>query len=565
MAFHYARYCFVPGCRSGTRSLRTYNRKNKIKNPSLFSAPKDPKLKQLWDLAICRKDRTLSRKDVVCEIHFKEDEIQRYYETLLANGEIHRLERTHPTLKKNAIPSIFPSLENQSDKRKRGCPVERLSVVLGTQDCDVGVMEPRPESEVKTELFDFQVLKEEAPNIVLPSDMWTVGVLKGNQVIFASWSEGETFEARKRVLVNAELQVKIFFGNVNAALDNMKEVHSLAEVSAFLIVIDQLKICSNKRTSNCLGYAIPSDVTEEETAAAFCRYCQKAEVYSFGLNNGNEDFDPDEVQNKKSMVLADKGVSPEGKPPPKRGVKKRLCGETHAVDSCEMVLGEEEGMMEELSPPPKMYSLTLPLHLLSHPPVDFISSTPSEENEGSEDTALPLNIKELLNVAHHIPMPSDAWTRGVVKGKRLIFASWKEGKVMEAEKRVVVDEDMSVKVVIGNITLALNEIRNVKKFEDVGRYLYIVDKMAKCNGVGTGRRAASCPGYFIPGQVCVMGFCLSRCAFCQGASEELMRIRRMKRGHEQVRAEVQEKAWKNLKKLSDLYPTMKKGAKASAP
>ncbi|XP_046394679.1 uncharacterized protein LOC124162252 isoform X2 [Ischnura elegans] len=551
----------------------------------------DLNLVPLWDKAIGRTDRRFVKTDVVCELHFKEDDIDKYWEVKgLPGGEVHRIEKKVFTLKKHAVPSIFPPPDvYNSSRKKKGCRTEDPFASPDPQECAISDMEgdsaeDSEASMVEPEIFDFQVLMKEALNIVLPSDMWTVGVLKGNQVIFANWSDGETVEAKKRVLIDEKLQVKIYFGSVNGILNNMKEVRSLAEVGAFLIVIDQLNICQSSRSPKCLGYTIPKDFAKKETSAEQCRNCQKAEKDSPTLDNEEEIVGRVGLQNKilrkpkssqlsghlhkkKRKVLRKKGVHPEGKHSPEGAIKKGVCDESCAVDNSDVESGEE-AEIEDWAPPPEWRSLATPLRLLSPPPEDFVrpAFSPSETvdkrmGEGSSS----LDIEALVRDVHRISLPSNSWTLGVLRKKRLVFACWKVGKVLEAEKRLVVNENLSVKVIFGNMILALDEIRNVTKFEDIGRYLYIIDKMSICNGIGTGRRAASCPGYFIPGQVRGNGFCLLRCAYCQGASEELMRIRRMKKGRGHVRAEAQGKVWKNLKMLSDLYPEMKKGAKILTP
>ncbi|XP_046395410.1 uncharacterized protein LOC124162800 isoform X5 [Ischnura elegans] len=571
---------------------------------------KDPKLLPVWNKAIGRTDRRLSETDVVCELHFKEEDIIRYWETSLPGGVVHRIKRDRCTLKKDAVPSIFPPLGTYKAMKKRGrwtekplaspnpqecavsdvedncaedCVPEEPFASANHEECAISDVEDHAASMVESELLDFQVLMKEALNVALPSDMWTVGVLKGNQVIFANWSDGETVEAKKRVLIDDKLQVKIYFGNVNAILNNMKEVHSLAEVGAFLIVIDQLNICQSSRSHKCLGYTVPKDFAKKETSAEQCHNCQKAEKDSLTLDNEEEIVNRVGLQKKifrkpkssqlsghlhkkKRKVLPEKGVSPEGKQCSEGATEKSLCDDSCAVDLSEMESGEEVEI-EEWAPPPEWRSLATPLRLLSPPPEDVVrpAFSPSEtiEKRMGEGTS-SLDIEALVRDVHRISLPSNSWTLGVLRNKRLVFASWKVGKVLEAEKRLVVDENLSVKVIFDNMILALDEIRNVTKFEDIGRYLYIIDKMSICKGIGTGRRSASCPGYFIPGQVRGVGSCLLRCAYCQGASEELMRIRRMKLGRGHVRAEAQGKVWKNLKMLSDLYPEMKKGAKTLA-
>ncbi|PNF36156.1 hypothetical protein B7P43_G10668 [Cryptotermes secundus] len=61
---------------------------------------------QLWDSIIQRNDRNLHQCDLVCSLHFKEEDIERYY-THIIDGQVVRIERGNPKLRKGAVPSVF--------------------------------------------------------------------------------------------------------------------------------------------------------------------------------------------------------------------------------------------------------------------------------------------------------------------------------------------------------------------------------------------------------------------------------------------------------------------------
>jgi hypothetical protein len=65
---------------------------------------------QVWNSIIQRSDRRLHKDDVVCSLHFKEEDIERYY-THVIDGQVVQIERGNPKLKKGAVPSVF-SYEN---------------------------------------------------------------------------------------------------------------------------------------------------------------------------------------------------------------------------------------------------------------------------------------------------------------------------------------------------------------------------------------------------------------------------------------------------------------------
>jgi hypothetical protein len=61
---------------------------------------------QLWDSIIQRNDRNLHEDDVVCSLHFKEKDVERYY-THIIDGQVVQIERGNPKLRKGAVPSVF--------------------------------------------------------------------------------------------------------------------------------------------------------------------------------------------------------------------------------------------------------------------------------------------------------------------------------------------------------------------------------------------------------------------------------------------------------------------------
>ncbi|XP_063934406.1 uncharacterized protein LOC135146177 [Zophobas morio] len=88
--------CFVPMCRTGYKGAT-----GKF---SLFRAPHDENLLQIWQRKIPRGDRNLTSRDVVCERHFTSSEIIKEWNS----GSI-SIPYKRPKLKHGAIPTIFPN------------------------------------------------------------------------------------------------------------------------------------------------------------------------------------------------------------------------------------------------------------------------------------------------------------------------------------------------------------------------------------------------------------------------------------------------------------------------
>lgn len=97
-------HCFVPGCKTGY--------KTRVKSaPKVSCSLFTPSAKNLvlWDKAIPRADRRLSRKDRVCELHFHPQHVIRQYECTVGSDTV-VIPRGRPLLHEDAVPCIFPNL-----------------------------------------------------------------------------------------------------------------------------------------------------------------------------------------------------------------------------------------------------------------------------------------------------------------------------------------------------------------------------------------------------------------------------------------------------------------------
>lgn len=98
-----AKHCFVPGCKTGYRSAKqTY---------TLFAVPQDPVRFEEWNRMIPRADMPLQAHSAVCERHFDERFVVRYYADVpVVNGVAAPMKRQRPALTNDAVPTVFPNL-----------------------------------------------------------------------------------------------------------------------------------------------------------------------------------------------------------------------------------------------------------------------------------------------------------------------------------------------------------------------------------------------------------------------------------------------------------------------
>ncbi|CAI6373515.1 unnamed protein product [Macrosiphum euphorbiae] len=123
-----SRNCFVPSRKELYPCNRSTNKLLGIRNKTLFEEPKDPKVLTQWIKAIPRSVRNLRpRIDCVCEKHFDETSLIKYFETKMADGSIKKIEKDRILLKENAVPSLFPDLPFYlSSKTKNGKQPDKI-------------------------------------------------------------------------------------------------------------------------------------------------------------------------------------------------------------------------------------------------------------------------------------------------------------------------------------------------------------------------------------------------------------------------------------------------------
>ncbi|KAJ8683993.1 hypothetical protein QAD02_019785 [Eretmocerus hayati] len=100
--------CIVADCDSG--SFRQERRSAQLnERMAFFKLPRDPELANQWKRALKFKEVCDQLKEKkICQRHFHDEDIVKYDEVLLPNGEIWRSERQHYRVRHGAIPFYSP-------------------------------------------------------------------------------------------------------------------------------------------------------------------------------------------------------------------------------------------------------------------------------------------------------------------------------------------------------------------------------------------------------------------------------------------------------------------------
>ncbi|XP_051169725.1 uncharacterized protein LOC127287050 [Leptopilina boulardi] len=173
--------CFIKHCDSGS--------KTQIKRDGCVRSFFKPSMKMLatWSEAIRRFDKTMNVTHKLCELHFKESDIDRYFECKLPNGNVDKILRDRPKLKEGAIPCVY--LEN----------INKLYPEIAVET-------------VEDDINGFEGILKHIKNCTLPSDNWSVQVTKNN-ILWIRVMEDESFSCR-RVILGRDLEVKLTCSHV---------------------------------------------------------------------------------------------------------------------------------------------------------------------------------------------------------------------------------------------------------------------------------------------------------------------------------------------------------------
>ncbi|VVC31068.1 Hypothetical protein CINCED_3A023800 [Cinara cedri] len=109
--------CCIVNCNS--------NYKNNNEKYVKFAAPKNVDLRKKWAMAISRKDYVITDNTYVCEKHFSEHDIIRFWQSGSESTLLVKIPYQKPKLRENAIPSIFPGPAYLFKQITRKSPTEQ--------------------------------------------------------------------------------------------------------------------------------------------------------------------------------------------------------------------------------------------------------------------------------------------------------------------------------------------------------------------------------------------------------------------------------------------------------
>ncbi|XP_058442676.1 uncharacterized protein LOC131425098 isoform X3 [Malaya genurostris] len=246
------RNCFIPKC--------DLLNKNNPKR-AMFNVPiKDPVLLKQWE-AVLPKHRPLKEFDRVCENHFAEDDILRYWEHTI-NGQVERMERKKPALRSNAVPCYIETAEsafyenlvilnrtakikrkqcvkahNANKKKKKMEQMEDNQSVTKNNEAEKGNL------DVVTQLAtsEFEALYDDVYEVELPSTLW--GIHRDLEKTFITFTEfnKDSMNIRKYLYIDQQLQYRMVVGQRIMKKGTLENVSTEA-LSELLSTLDKIRV-----------------------------------------------------------------------------------------------------------------------------------------------------------------------------------------------------------------------------------------------------------------------------------------------------------------------------------
>lgn len=246
--------CFVTGCKSGYDSARSATEKRRF-----FKPPNDASRLQEWQRAIPRLDKELSSTCVVCDLHFREEDILKDFVHNIG-GDVVVIPRDKWALKDDAIPRLFPNCPKYLSKpaRKRKAPAVRPPPQLKRRK--------RQEGGVKENICDYDGGCSTNGSVVLETTTslfdqllamaqegrriqgWSMEVIDATVVLYQLEVENSVPRVGKAVVVssNHSLSVSAYGRLVPSTVYTTNlaiEMKSYNDLKCLLDYIERLKPC----------------------------------------------------------------------------------------------------------------------------------------------------------------------------------------------------------------------------------------------------------------------------------------------------------------------------------
>lgn len=254
--------CFAPGCKSGYRNDASARR-------HFFGPPRDPTEFKRWEQALHRKDRKLTSKCKVCDVHFEDEDVIKHYRHVVGGKEV-LLPRGKWQLATGAIPRLFPTLPAHISKPK--CSAKRKSPKKRATLCvNLGLSSSAESSSDAFNTLQQDAIESSSADVTLTLDHLSAVTLPSGQWIFERLDDKATGKScgifYTRCLVQGDLLVQktvVIDEHLDCVVNGYSKRHKqlsyhikdTSDVESVLRQVDELKICEGVSTNHSCGERI---------------------------------------------------------------------------------------------------------------------------------------------------------------------------------------------------------------------------------------------------------------------------------------------------------------------
>lgn len=270
------RTCFFLNCTNKTRMLKQPKQKK-----FSFFRPLDPETLEKWKKAIGPSYREMTMKDSVCQVHFDDDSIVRFYEHKLKDGTICRLERGLPCLKPGSIPSFSLEAKTSLDVNEESefNSNEEESEFNSNEESEFDLSIRKIKIEHSNEIlsdFNFNDVIWNQNEIELPSTLWGASVISEMNKRYFIVTKWFNQRPERWVVIDEDLNSTVIFKEIE--IKNMcQKVYSLDDINRLLKTVHQCVFClgvNDKNVINCLQI-LKDTPNSRGRKRKFCSGCAK--------------------------------------------------------------------------------------------------------------------------------------------------------------------------------------------------------------------------------------------------------------------------------------------------
>ncbi|XP_071645399.1 uncharacterized protein [Temnothorax longispinosus] len=228
-----SKVCCIVNCESKCPNLDSNKR-------TLFGFPKDSHENQIWidKISPFLSKGNATRKYLrICDKHFKDNDVERTFRTVLKDGTINEIPREKFKLNQGSVPCIFDVHQDNFEEESMDAGDESLCVSTPFED-----ILPIQGSEAIE--YTIEALKRdfEAPEHSSEIIKWGIGLLPDG-IIFFYYGDFDKYTT-KTLIVRKDMNLEVRLGDEVVKLNIVDKVHCFQDLLVAMRTVSKSHVCS---------------------------------------------------------------------------------------------------------------------------------------------------------------------------------------------------------------------------------------------------------------------------------------------------------------------------------